>query len=112
MKYWPASKMAILLTGVALYAPDALYAAPVASDKACAMWAAFSHTMTEARDAGTSERSLNRRIDGMELSKDGFTKENADYAKAIVKMVYHDFRRKTPSEISNLMHITCKLTSP
>lgn len=101
-----------LLAFIAAVLSCPTYAAPVSNDKACAMWAAFSHSMAEARDSGASERSLNRKIDSIEKSEDGFTKENSDYAKAIVKMVYHDFRRKTPGEISNLMHITCRLTSP
>lgn len=89
-----------------------LACAQVSSDKACAVWATFGHTMAEARDSGAPEQEQRKKIDGINKSDRGFTKENAEYAKAILRMVYHDFRAKTPTEISSLMHITCKLTSP
>lgn len=99
---WVATMLAISSSACAV---------PVSSDKACAVWAAFSHSTAEARNSGASEKRLNSQIDGMEKSGKGFTSGNAEYAKAIIRMVFHDFRRKTPTEISDLMLITCKLTN-
>jgi len=112
LSHFTLSKPLACILVLGLGASGVLQAGQVSSDKACAVWAAFSHTTAESRDSGVSEKALNKKIDDMETANKGFTRDNAEYAKAITRMVYHDFRRKTPAEISNLMHITCKITSP
>lgn len=86
-------------------------AGQVSADKACAMWAAFGHTAAEARDSGASEQNYNQKIDAMAASGDGFTRDNVRFAKGITRMVFHDFRKKSPGEIATLVHIGCLATN-
>lgn len=86
--------------------------AATTNEKACAVWSAFAHNAAESRDSGVSERSYYQKIDSIEISKGGFTRDNAIYAKKIAHMVYHDFRKKTPGDIATVVNVGCMVTSP
>lgn len=100
---------ALLVAGAMMHVIPAM-AEQASVEKGCAMWAAFGRQTAESRDSGTTERGLNQKIDALASSGQGFTRDNALYAKAITKMVFHDFRKRMPAEIATLVHIGC-LTS-
>lgn len=100
-----------ILPVLTLFFSISSFSGQVSSEKACAVWSAFSNSVAESRDNGTPKKELIRKVNKMAGSGKEFTTDNAKFAIGIINMTYHEFRRKSPSEISQLVLIGCIISN-